>query len=243
MRENTGMTKVRYARLVCGLLLFLLCPNLWAQETVGLLLERVGHTVPDVSVFSEFPAEFELTLAKETSIQFLHYGKCEEVTVTGGRVVLHALTYQIEGGLSKSRALPCPREQIVDRSGLPISLTIWEPGSVRIRGLEDDTSIEGVQLSVRSRVILIGEGANEFSAVRLIREGKSLVDIPLQSSSFRWPAVSLEHNAAYEMVFVPNEATRSPLRVTFRMAPATDFGHEGVVLVHVGKAGRVESAE
>lgn len=99
--------------------------------------------------------------------------------MTGGRVLLQAFTYQIEGGLSESRTLPCPREQIVADSGLLISVTIWEPGSVRIRSPEDDTSTEGIQLPVRSRVILIGVGASEFFAVRLTREGKSLVDIPL----------------------------------------------------------------
>lgn len=208
--------------------------KVWAASGVALLTALTGSVSPTMEPFSEIPADTRFSLANDATVQFLHYSACEEVTVRGGMVVLTSSGYEVKGGTTDRRDLPCRRE-VVQQSGSRLNLTIWESGSVLLRGGARDQVADHLMLPSKTVFVVAGDRAKTFSTVRLTRNGALLAEIPVQSRRVEWPAGTLEADVQYEMLFLPKESRGAVTRIAFGIAPATMASpQEALVLIDFG---------
>jgi hypothetical protein len=178
--------------------------------------------------FSEIYANTSFALADDATVQFLHYVACEEVTVRGGTVVLTPTGYTVEGGKTDRRQLPCRRET-VQQSDSSFDLTIWESGSVLLRG--GDKRAHQLNLPSKTVFILTGNVAKNYSMVRLMRSDVVLTEIPAQGRRFEWPENVLKEDVQYHMLFLPTESNRAQALITFVVPPTPRTSEEAVVLI------------
>ena len=80
----------------------------WSGEKAALVLESNGSTAPEVSLFQEVEAGTRLKLSAKTRLTMSHYRRCEEVSFTGGSVLVEADDLEITGARDVDRvAAPC----------------------------------------------------------------------------------------------------------------------------------------
>ncbi|WP_193180827.1 hypothetical protein [Nisaea sediminum] len=153
-------TKCLQAAVMLGLMLqLILAPSLARAEPVALLVSVEGKVADQkLAAFSEIADGMELQLDTGTRVTFLHYRRCEEVTVESGLLTLRAGSYRIVGGDIVARtARGCPKTGEPDAS--------QDVGGVLFRG--DDI----LRLSPKATLIVTGPGAPEIVRADLIRKG------------------------------------------------------------------------
>ena len=129
-----------------------------AAEPVALIVEINGEAKPSLSAFSEVSDGAELALEPGSRVTFLHYQRCEEVTVESGLLTMRAGTYRIVGGdIVRRTARGCPKTSKASSSR--------EIGGVLFRG--DNV----LQLSPSATLVIIGPGSSDISQARI--EGRS----------------------------------------------------------------------
>lgn len=129
-----------------------------AAEPVALIVEINGEAKPSLSAFSEVSDGAELVLEPGSRVTFLHYQRCEEVTVESGLLTMRAGTYRIVGGdIVRRTARGCPKTSKASSSK--------EIGGVLFRG--DNV----LQLSPSATLIIIGPGSGDIAQARI--EGRS----------------------------------------------------------------------
>jgi hypothetical protein len=79
-----------------------------SEEPAGIVMEISGETTPPLSAMSEIPGNVAIQLQPDTTLTFLHYARCELVTVTGGTLTLTRAGYHQEGKIDKEADGPCP---------------------------------------------------------------------------------------------------------------------------------------
>jgi hypothetical protein len=202
-----------------------------AATGVALFTTSSGSISPVLEPFSEIPANTSLALADDATVQFLHYAACEEVTVRGGRVVLTPTGYKVEGGKTHRRELPCRRET-VQQSGNKFDLTIWEPGSVLLRGGGTDLTEHHLKLPAKTVFILARGLVEKFSTVRLRRHGIVLAEVQAQTRRLEWPEELLKDDIQYDMLFLQTEKSGTDAKITFQISPPmTARPEEALVLI------------
>lgn len=143
------------AFLVFATAISLLTRSAGAAEPVALIVGiNGGATEPALQAFSEIQDGAELLLEQGARVTFLHYQRCEEVTVESGMLTLRAGTYRIVGGHIVGRtARGCPKTGTLGTSR--------EVGGVLFRG---DTALH---LSPSATVVITGPGAGEIERARI----------------------------------------------------------------------------
>jgi len=177
-----------------------------AQNASALVLEKSGATTPEVQPYSEIAVGATVSLASATKLVFLHYQTCRTVTVVGGRVTFGTYAYTAKGGGKPQEVqTPCP----------PM---VRLKGQGEVAGVVMRSIFPTVRLSVSPSFVLVGERADDFSAVAVARDGTILLEAPLSGRGFRWPASAapLAVNANYELLLVPKAAHQGRVTVKFR---------------------------
>lgn len=177
-----------------------------AQNPSALVLEKSGATTPEVQPYSEIAVGTTVSLAPGAKLVFLHYQTCRTVTVVGGSVMFGGLAYTAAGGARPQEArTPCPPMVRLKGQG--------EVAGVVMRSISPT-----VKLSVSPSFALVGERADDFTAMAVSRDGTMLIEAPLAGRGFRWPASAapLAVNTNYELLLVPKAADKGRVTVKFR---------------------------
>ncbi|MEP3112878.1 MAG: hypothetical protein ABJO52_02785 [Nisaea sp.] len=143
------------ATLIFATAMPLLTRSVGAAEPVALIVGiNGGATEPALQTFSEIQDGAELMLEQGARVTFLHYQRCEEVTVESGMLTLRTGSYRIVGGHIVGRtARGCPKTGTLE--------TTREVGGVLFRG---DIAL---QLSPSATLVIIGPGADEIDRARI----------------------------------------------------------------------------
>jgi hypothetical protein len=84
----------------------------------GIVMKVTGQTTPELPVRTEIPADTVIGLGPTAELTFLHYRKCQLVTVTGGTLELSDRDFTTDGKVEKEVPGPCPRVyQLVGSAG------------------------------------------------------------------------------------------------------------------------------
>lgn len=148
-----------------------------ASEPVALILELEGETDPVVEAFGELSAGEAVKLSDTGTMLFLHYPSCAEVTVQGGRLVMSAQRYTLQGGriVSVDRAR-CPKTVVLSQAG--------DVGGVIFRAAGG----KGTKLGARPEFVLAGMKTDSIAQVRIRRGEQTIADVKLKGHNFMWPA-------------------------------------------------------
>lgn len=126
-----------------------------AEEPVALVvsIDRLSEPVT-VTPFTELRNGDIVELEGNTRMVFVHYQRCEEVTVESGELQIRSGSYRLVGGRIVSRnARGCPETGV--------SRTTHGVGGVVFRGPDGPT------VSSKGRLILTGHGAVEVAEARV----------------------------------------------------------------------------
>jgi len=89
--------------------LLLVTPASADDLPVALVMKVNGETTPKLTARTEITAREKITLAPETELTFLHYNKCQVVTVAGGSLTLGSDDYATDGRIERQQKGPCPK--------------------------------------------------------------------------------------------------------------------------------------
>ena len=216
------MTK-RHSIVLAGVVLLLAAgPSALAQAPppparAALVLEVSGATTPALKPYREILSGTTVTLDPSARLVFLHYDTCRTITVSGGTVTFAAGTAPaIQGASSQSDVRgQCPRK--VAGSGSSAATIFRSLGPPR------------VNLSVTPSFVLVGQRADEFVRLRVLRQGQEVLARPLEGPRFQWPAGEGPLPPGdYQLSFVSGREGVQPVVVNFKAnvipPPASDVG-------------------
>jgi hypothetical protein len=186
----------------------------------ALVLEATGTSRPAVQPYSEVRAGTTFELGSGAKLVLFHYHTCRTLGLTGGKVTVNADGFAPSGGSTTlDERRPCPRR--VNVGG--------EAGGAVLRGAG-----QGPTMSTRPTFVLLGPRAEDFATVRVTREKALVLEAPLATRRFEWPAgtAALAAGALYELTLVPR-ASGSEATFAFTATAAGDPAGELPVLVTV----------
>lgn len=196
------------------------------QAPSALVLEKSGTSAPDLQPYREISAGATISLRGGAKLVFVHYYTCQTVAVVGGTVTFSAESYIIKGGRKESEArVPCPRTVLL-KAGGEVAGTLIRSGAAG----------GALRLSTSPTFVLVGPGADHFSAAKVLKGGKAVLESPLQSRHFRWPtgAEPLVADTEYELSLVPKASAKVPVTMKFRTdSPGVTPSDDTLTLVHV----------
>jgi hypothetical protein len=173
-------------------------PGAYAKSAVGILTDVDGPLQPLLSPGTEIAHGQTLALTRQSTVSFVHYGKCEFVTVRGGSLVMNESDYRIEGGTVLAvETVSCPQA----RPALARSSEGAGTAAVVMRGLKSD----GIQpIQSRPRIVLAGTAAADIVAVDLAENGRVIARLPVRRRQAAWGdgMPPLVPNARYMLRFV-----------------------------------------
>ena len=202
----------------------LACGVVHAQTPSALVLEKSGASVPEIKPYSEIPVGTKISLPSGGRLVFLHYYTCQTVAVVGSTITFGAETYTITGG-TKEREVraPCPRTVIL-KAGGEVAGTLIRSGAAG----------GALGLTTSPTFVLVGPRADDFTAVRVSRGDKGVLEAPLEGRRFRWPidAAPLAVDTEYELGLVPTVRGTVPVTMKFRThSPAATPPGDGLTLI------------
>jgi hypothetical protein len=182
------------------------------EAGAALVLEQSGTTVPALAPYSEIVPGTTIKLAQGARLVFLHYQKCTTVTVVGGEVAVGQASYRAANGSTP----------VVAPTACPAKVTLREqaPG---VAGITLRSGPPPSSLSTRPRFVLVGQGAEAITRVRVVREGGIVLEGPLTGREFRWPAdaAPLDPRSEYEIILMSPSSDNRQATVKFMPAEAS----------------------
>ncbi len=166
-------------------------PQAGAQKPAGLALEVVGEVSPPLMPFTEIADGTVLVLGTGGRLTFVHYNSCREVTVSGGRLTIGRLWYEVTGGrIEREARQACPNQIRVRASG-------GQAGGLVLRA---GPSLR--EFPTRPYFVLVGRRAGDIARVTVTGGGETVADLALEGRRFQWPdqLPALRHRAAYRLV-------------------------------------------
>jgi hypothetical protein len=179
-----------------------------APTRMALVLELAGATTPALKPYREIVAGTTVTLTPSSRIVFFHYDTCQTFTVTGGTVAFgHGEMPLIQGAVSATHVRSrCPR-RIAGSGGS--AATVFRSGTAH-----------APTLSLTPSFVLVGRRAEEFARVRILRDGKEVLDQALSGPRFEWPTEKPALMAGtHQLVLRPDRADAQPLTIMFNATP------------------------
>jgi len=193
-----------------------------ARDPVALVVEKKGHTNPDLQPYSEIMAGDSFKVPAGSSLVFIDYLRCTRVTVSGTTVNFSS------SGFSTSRSdnrteerVACPQTLAADSGG--------DNSSLLMRGLDTLPSV-----AIRPDFVIIASPGRSFARVSVKDATRTLVDAELHGARFDWPssAPPLDDGSIYRLVLVPERADDRPLKLSFRAAADSLGAPQTIVLIH-----------
>ncbi|HJU15365.1 MAG TPA: hypothetical protein VJ770_02745 [Stellaceae bacterium] len=89
-------------------------PCLAAAPPAGIAIAVTGKTDPPLSAMTEIPADTPIRLGNGAEVRFLHYARCQLVTVVDGTLTLSRSDYKTDGHIESERNAPCPHVYTVN---------------------------------------------------------------------------------------------------------------------------------
>ena len=177
---------------------FSLGPNpALAGKPAALALDVSGTTKPAIDPFSELETKTPIELAPDATIEFLHYRSCKAITVQGGRLNFSSERYLFKGGkILETKRAECPKT--VALSGAS------KIGGIVVRGGSGNKK-KAVTGTTRPSFVLVGTDADGYAAIRISRQGNTILDAKLHRRSFIYPdaAPTLEKGEFYNVTLTP----------------------------------------
>lgn len=175
-----------------------------AGGAAALVLAIDGKSEPPLEAFAEIPSKSTVVLADDTTIEFLHYNRCQSVTVKGGRIRFEERGFYVnKGKVEKVERAECPREVAVAATGIV--------GGTVLRSATSGTV--ALKIPPTPSFVLVGPRAGEFRKVRFVKGGEAIREIELSGNRLLWDENNepLPTGIDYELVLLPSESGREQL--------------------------------
>lgn len=180
------------------------------QAGTALVLEQSGTTVPALAPYSEIVPGTTIRLSRGARLVFLHYQTCTTVTVVGGEIAVGQASYRAANGSTP----------VAVRTTCPVKVRLRDQEAAGVAGITLRSGPPPSNLSTRPRFVLVGQGAEAITRVRVVREGGIVLEGSLTGREFRWPAdaASLDPRSEYEIILIsPSPHNR---QATVKFMPA-----------------------
>lgn len=148
-----------------------------AGDPAGLILDVRGKVEPNVSVYDEVDGGTVLKLANDATVKISHYAACEEVSVTGGTIVVGKDKLGVSGAKIRSHMpVRCP-DQIVMASAdlVNMAVTLRSVRKVRV-------------MAAAPSFVLPGSWGRQFTSIDVLSKAGRMASIPVVSGRATWPA-------------------------------------------------------
>lgn len=165
------------------------------DNPVALVIEASPTIEPFPSPFSELSDGDELNLGDDGVVHLLHYYRCEELVIRGGKLALSVLAVSSRGGkVVTRRSKPCPKQVSV------------EPASV-VSGVVLRHAAESVQVPVRPTMYVVGQGASRVDRIVVKVEGEQVLEFKVDGPELSWPedAPSMGMGLVHELVLMDKD--------------------------------------
>ena len=147
-----------------------------AASPAALVFAVTGETEPAVEAFSEIEPGNPIQLGPETEIEFLHYARCEAVTVRGGRLNFTQERFLASGG------------KILDRKRSKCPKTISVSGASEVGGVVLRSGRPGGNsVPTRPTFVLVGARADDFGTIAISQGDRTLLSSEVEKRVFPWP--------------------------------------------------------
>jgi hypothetical protein len=191
-----------------------------AGPAVALIEDIGGTSEPALSGYSEVTKGSSVNLAAGTTVKFMHYGSCTEVTVTGGKITFNRNDYAIDGGkIIAEDKQACPEL-------VKVESTTSVAGGLVMRGVLDLTNV-----SAQPSLVMVGKNAAKISSVAFVDDkGEFAFELPVSDRRFSWSAgvPELSPGGNYKMILSADG--KKQLEMPIRVVAASNAS---VVVVHV----------
>lgn len=182
-----------------------------AEGGAALVLEQSGTTVPALAPYSEIVPGTAIKLSGGARLVFLHYQTCTTVTVVGGEIAVGQASYSAANGSTP----------VAVRTTCPVKVRLRERAAPGVAGITMRSISPPSGLSTRPRFVVVGQGAEAITRVRVVREGGGIVlEGSLTGREFRWPAdaASLDPGSEYEIILLSQSSDNRQATVKFMPA-------------------------
>lgn len=194
-----------------------------AGAAVALALAVEGEVEPALEAFTELEVGASYRLAARTEVEFLLYATCESVVVRGGSVSFTAGRYRMqEGELVSAEPGECPER---------VPAPIWsEVHGVLIAQHQGGGDLIGalvgnprpdivlpLGLGPAPRLVFLGALGADCDGVRVLQAGTVLLEAPLASRRFDWPAGRAPLLPAVDYALELTRDGGAKLRIPFRV--------------------------
>ena len=173
-----------------------------ATPGVALVLEIDGPVTTALRPYREIPLGTTVSLGNEGRLVFLHYASCRTLTVEGGAVTFTGGPAPILKGTATRADVRgrCPKKFSASGSDAAVVMrSVTAPGT-----------------STTPEFILVGRRADDFSAIRIKREGREVIARSLDGTRFSWPAdVAPLAPGAHVLELLPKASGAAPATVNF----------------------------
>jgi len=166
-----------------------------AAKPAALALDVSGPTTPQIEPFTELEPKSPIELGPDTTIEFLHYHRCETITVKGGRLNFTSQRYLHKGGkvVSVKRA-ECAKEVALTGASAIGGIVVRSAGGNK-----------GVKATTRPSFVLVGKNADGYAFLRISENGKTVLESKLHGRAFFYPesAPILKRGNFYTVTLTP----------------------------------------
>ena len=228
LSEGTPMLKVGVLTAGIGVALAVGPVDLAsAAQAAALVLEANGTMAPQLAPYREILPDAAIVLHGHAKLVFVHYFTCQKVIAVGGTVRVEAGRYAIAGGTVSESRTPCPR-RVSLKSGA-------ETGGIMVRGIRPPHPGASLLLSRQPSFVVVGVRAEDVAAVRIVREGQTVLEASLDGHRFQWPADSpvLLADTDYQLIVLFRTAAYAPVTLTFTTSATSEMPAPGLVLLDV----------
>jgi hypothetical protein len=185
-----------------------------AAKPAALALDVSGPTTPQIEPFTELDPKSPIELGPESTIEFLHYQRCETITVQGGRLNFTSQRYLHKGGkvVSVKRA-ECAKEVALTGASAIGGIVLRSAGKKGVRG------------TTRPSFVLVGKNADGYVSIRISENGKPILESKLHGRTFFYPdsAPILEKGKFYTVTVTPAGSGKpKTFKLQASRAPAKD---------------------
>lgn len=166
-----------------------------AAKPAALALDVSGPTTPQIEPFTELEPKSPIELGPDSTIEFLHYHRCETITVKGGRLNFTSQRYLHKGG----KVISVKRAECAKEVALTGASAI---GGIVVRGGSGKKNVKG---TTRPSFVLVGANADSYAFIRISEKDKTVLDAKLHGRTFFYPdsAPILRKGTFYNVTLTP----------------------------------------
>ena len=182
------------------------------------LITSINGATGAPSAFTEIQPGTTIKLGATGQIKFVHYQKCNEVSITGGNLTVNMGNYKLNGGkVTSETAQPCPQQVRMAQSTVVA-------GGLMMRGVS-----KSVEISDRPSLVIVGSNASNISMVGVYDNDKLVAELPVTNNQVVWDSSKgLTPGANYRLSL--KDKAKQVMEVAVRVV---DSNKVGVVIVRM----------